>query len=128
MKLLLDTHIVIWAIMDDPRLTNAAKALIDDNASECFFSAASVWEVAVKTSIPRRFLGIHAGDYTKEALQMGLRNMDVTTEHAEIIETLPRIHGDPFDRMLVAQAIVEGCILVTHDDDIAKYGAFVRKV
>ncbi|MBR4611761.1 MAG: type II toxin-antitoxin system VapC family toxin [Kiritimatiellae bacterium] len=128
MKLLLDTHIVIWAIMDDPRLTNTAKALIDDNAGECFFSAASVWEVAVKNSIPRRFLGIHAGDFTKESLQMGLRNMDVTTEHAEIIETLPYYHGDPFDRMLVAQAIVEGCILVTHDDDIAKYGAFVRKV
>lgn len=128
MKLLLDTHIVIWAIMDDPRLTNTAKALIDENAGECFFSAASVWEVAVKNSIPRRFLGIHAGDFTKESLQMGLRNMDVTTEHAEIIETLPYYHGDPFDRMLVAQAMAEDCILVTHDDKLPQYGAFVRKV
>ena len=128
MKLLLDTHIVIWAIMDDPRLTNTAKALIDDNAGECFFSAASVWEVAVKNSIPRRFLGIHAGDFTKESLQMGLRNMDVTTEHAEIIETLPHFHDDPFDRMLIAQAMAEDCILVTHDDKLPQYGAFVRKV
>ncbi|MBP5543628.1 MAG: type II toxin-antitoxin system VapC family toxin [Kiritimatiellae bacterium] len=128
MKLLLDTHIVIWAIMDDPRLTNTAKALIDDNAGECFFSAASVWEVAVKNSIPRRFLGIHAGDFTKESLQMGLRNMDVTTEHAEIIETLPYYHDDPFDRMLIAQAMAEDCILVTHDDKLPQYGAFVRKV
>lgn len=98
------------------------------NAEECFFSAATIWEVSIKNSVPKRFLGISAVNFIQEALAMGFRNMDVTTEHAAMVETLPRIHADPFDRMLVAQAIVEGCTLITHDDDIAKYGAFVRKV
>ena len=128
MKLLLDTHIVIWAIMDDPRLTKTARAFIDENADECFFSAASVWEASIKNSVPKRTLGISGENFTKEAMKMGMRNMDVTIEHAELVETLPYYHADPFDRMLVAQAIAEGCILVTHDDNIAKYGAFVRRV
>ena len=128
MKLLLDTHIVLWAIMDNPKLTKNAKALIEENAGESFFSAASVWEVAIKNSLPKRILGISSMNFVHEALSMGFRNMDVTTEHSAIVETLPPIHGDPFDRMLVAQAMVEGCTLVTHDDTIAKYGEFVKKV
>ncbi len=128
MKLLLDTHIVLWAIMDDPRLTRSAKALLMNNAGECFFSAASVWEVAIKNSIPGRFIGISSKDLAAEAKAAGFHNMDVTSEHAEVIETLPHHHEDPFDRMLVAQAMAEGCILVTHDDRLPAYGAFVRHV
>ncbi len=128
MKLLLDTHIVLWSIMDDPRLTRSAKKLIAENAGECFFSAASVWEVAIKNSIPGRFVGISSMNFTIEAKAAGFRNMDVTTEHAELVETLPHHHEDPFDRMLVAQAVAEGCLLVTHDDRIPAYGAFVKRV
>ncbi len=128
MKLLLDTHIVLWSIMDNPKLTDFAKSLIQENSGESFFSAASVWEIAIKNSLPKRYLGISAANFIQEALAMGFRNMDVTTEHATVVESLPLIHGDPFDRMLVAQALVEGCTLVTHDDDIAKYGEFVRQI
>ena len=128
MKLLLDTHIVIWAIMDDPRLTRTAKALMTENAGECFFSAASIWEVAIQNSMPGRFVGISSKDLAAEAKCAGFRNMDVTSEHAEVVETLPHHHEDPFDRMLVAQAMAEGCVLVTHDDHLPAYGAFVRRV
>ena len=128
MKLLLDTHIVIWAIMDDSRLTRSARSLLTDNAGACFFSLASIWEVAIKNSIPGRFIGISSKELAAEAQAAGFRNMDVTSEHAEVVETLPHHHEDLFDRMLVAQAMAEGCILVTHDDHLPAYGAFVKRV
>ena len=126
-KYLFDTHIFIWAFDNSPLLSAEARYLLGEYDKELYFSPVSVWEVAIKFRT-RRSLGIAAADYRRRILEGGFRELPITSNHATVVESLPLIHGDPFDRMLVAQALVEGCTLVTHDDNIAKYGEFVRKV
>lgn len=128
MNLLLDTHIALWAIVDDRRLPREAAAWIADGANSIWVSAASVWEIAIKRMLAKKSMpisGRQALGYFREA---GYRLLEIRPEHAAAIEDLPTIHADPFDRMLVAQAEVEPLKLVTSDALLARYGRSVIAV
>ena len=127
MKILFDTHLLLWAITDDRRLSARVRALLADPANECFYSAASVWEVAIKNGLPKRSLGIPADAFRREVEEAGFRPLPVRPEHAAAVENLPHLHEDPFDRLLLAQARAEGCILLTSDSVLPAYGDPVRK-
>ena len=124
MRLLLDTHIAIWAIADHPSLSVKARNLINDLDNTIVVSAATVWEIAIKHALARG--GVNdmpiSGD---EALgffrQAGFEMLDISPTHAAAVETLSPLHGDPFDRLLVAQAMTVPLRLVTHDQKIAAY-------
>ena len=127
MKYLFDTHIFLWAFDNHPQLSAEARYLLGKYDEDLYFSPVNVWEIANKAGT-KHPLDTTAEEFRQNLIDGGFRELPVTSSHAAMVETLPRIHGDPFDRMLVAQALVEGCILVTHDDNVAKYGAFVRQV
>ena len=118
-RLLLDTHVLIWWVEDSPRLASDVHELIADPRNELLISAASVWEIAIK-----RALGKLSFPHNISAVirTEGLRELPVTSFHAEQAGGLPRHHGDLFDRMLVAQAQAEGLAIVTEDPVIARYG------
>ena len=119
MRLLLDTHAALWWIGGDPRLGHGARAELEDDAHEVLLSAAVVWEVAIKRSLGR----LHAPvDLAGTLLQSDVRGLPVSVEHAEAVERLPLHHRDPFDRLLVAQATVEGAALVSGDAALRPYG------
>lgn len=124
MRLLLDTHVALWAVVDDRRLTAAAAALIADPANEVFVSAASVWEIAIKHALRREgpsampIGGAEALGYFREA---GYGLLPVTAAHAAAVEALPPHHADPFDRLLAAQAMTEPMRLMTHDRILVRY-------
>ena len=127
MKFLFDTHIFLWAFDNHPHLSAEARYLLGEYDEELYFSPVNVWEIANKAGT-KHPLDTTTEEFRQSPMDGGFRELPVTSRHAAVVETLPRIHGDPFDRMLVAQAMVEGCILVTHDDNVAKYGPFVRRV
>ncbi len=125
MRLLLDTHIALWAIADDPRLSDLARSLIDDPDNAVMVSAATVWEISIKHALARGNMpisGEEALGYFRSA-EFGL--LDITPAHAAAVETLPPLHGDPFDRILVAQAMTEPLRLLTRDAQVAAYGGMV---
>jgi PIN domain nuclease of toxin-antitoxin system len=128
MRLLLDTHILLWTIAESRRLSTDARALIGDASSEITFSAVSLWEVAIKTGRGRADFHIEAGLLRRQMLDNGFVELAVTGAHAVALASLPALHRDPFDRMLVAQAMVEGVMLVTGDRAVAKYPGPIRLV
>lgn len=131
MRLLIDTHIVLWRMAADPRLSSHAIALMDDPGNSVTVSAVSVWEVAIKHALAR---GGKAGvfpsgrEFLVEVRAVGLDPMAITAEHAAVLDGLPPHHGDPFDRLLVAQARSESMHLLTADAQLAVYGDFVLLV
>lgn len=121
MNLLLDTHLLLWTVSVSSRLSPKARRLIDDQTSAVHFSAASIWEIAIKSSRRRDDVSIDP-DLLYRALQArGFIELAVTGDHALKITDLPHIHGDPFDRLLLAQAMVEGLTLLTTDAQLARY-------
>lgn len=128
MRLLLDSHIAIWALTNDPRLSEAARELLLDDDNEVFVSAVSVWEIAIKHSLGRRRMPFSGTDATRYFREAGYRLLDFTPAHAAGIERLPPIHTDPFDRLLLAQARSEPLHLLTHDAVMARYGDPVLRV
>ena len=121
MQLLLDTHVALWAIVDDPRLAKAARSLIQAPNNTVVVSAVSVWEIAIKRALGRGEMPVSATDALAFFREAGYLLLAVSPEHAAAVELLPLIHGDPFDRMLVAQALTEPLRLVTHDNTVARY-------
>jgi PIN domain nuclease of toxin-antitoxin system len=124
MRLLLDTHIALWAIADDARLPTKARHLIEDAENDILVSAATIWEIAIKHGLGRG--GTNAMPISAPAAldwfgKAGYGLIDITTAHAAAVETLPPLHQDPFDRMLVAQALTEPLRLLTHDPAVAAY-------
>ena len=119
MNLLLDTHAFLWAIDNNPQLSQKARESIIDGNNIVFVSAATAWEIAIKKSIGK--LRIPNGDYLEELKLHRFTPLDITTEHALMVENLPPHHKDPFDRMLIAQAQVEKLTLVTGDAKIKAY-------
>ncbi len=121
MNLLLDTHVALWAIVDSPRLPAQARAQIASTQNNIWISAASIWEIAIKHSLGRGEMPVSA----REALNFfdgaGYQLLSVSAAHAAAVETLPPHHQDPFDRILVAQAIAEPLRLMTHDPSVARY-------
>jgi PIN domain nuclease of toxin-antitoxin system len=128
MKLLLDTHLLLWAAGDPGRLSGPALALIDDSANELIFSAASLWEIAIKRRLGREDFRVDLPLLRRGLLDNGYCELPVTSEHAIAVEGLPPIHRAPFDRILVAQATFEGMALLTVDPIVARYQGPVRKV
>ncbi|HEY1059498.1 MAG TPA: type II toxin-antitoxin system VapC family toxin [Limnobacter sp.] len=121
MNLILDTHIALWAITDHPRLPQQARQLIESSRSQIWVSVASLWEIAIKHSLGRGAMPISAGEANRYFEQAGFYLLPIETEHAVAVADLPPIHHDPFDRILVAQALTEPLKLLTHDATVAKY-------
>ena len=121
MRLLLDTHIALWAISDDPRLSGAARALITAPENEIFVSAASIWEISIKYRLGRTNMPVSGAEALGWFRESGYRLLSISPEHAVAVEALAPLHADPFDRMLVAQALYEPLRLVTHDGQVARY-------
>jgi PIN domain nuclease of toxin-antitoxin system len=127
-KLLLDTHLLLWAASEPHRLPAAASALISDPANALAFSAASLWEVAIKAGLGRADFRADAALLRRGLLDNGYEELAVTGAHAAAVAGLPPLHRDPFDRMLVAQARIEGLLLVTADPVVAAYAGPIRRV
>jgi PIN domain nuclease of toxin-antitoxin system len=128
MKLLLDTHVLLWAAGQPDRLPSKVRKLLDDPRNEPIFSSASLWEIAIKSGLGRDDFQVDARLLRRGLLDNGYSELPITSEHAVAIDGLPPIHKDPFDRLLVAQAMVEGITLLTADPLVAQYPAPVRKV
>lgn len=128
MKLLLDTHLLLWAAGQPEHLSAAARAAIEDSQNELFFSAASLWEVAIKRALGRDDFRADPRLLRRGLLENGYQELSITSEHAVSIDVLPAIHKDPFDRILVAQSIVEGITLLTADPMVAQYPGPVQRV
>lgn len=128
MKLLLDTHVLIWAAGFPDRLSVEARELIADTHNDLVFSAASLWEVAIKSGFGREDFTVDARLLRRGLLDNGYSELPVASEHAVAIDGLPPIHKDPFDRLLIAQAMVEGITLLTTDDLVGEYPGPIRKI
>lgn len=128
MKLLLDTHLLLWAAGSPEQLSDEARQLLEDPLNELLFSAASLWEIAIKRGLGRADFLVDARVLRRGLLDNGYQELAISSEHAVFIDSLPLIHKDPFDRVLVAQATVEGVVLLTADELVAKYPGPVRKV
>lgn len=126
MKLLLDTHLLLWSAVGSERLSAEARRLIESPETELFFSAASIWEVAIKDALGRADFQMDPRLLRRGLLDNGYLELPVTGVHAAEIGLLPPLHGDPFDRILVAQARVEGFMLLTADPMVARYRGPVR--
>ena len=121
MNLLLDTHVALWAITDHPQLPTRARELIESPRATVWVSVASVWEIAIKHSLGRGDMPVSSRDATRFFRDSGYGLLSVEAEHVMAVEELPRHHQDPFDRLLVAQALVEPMRLITHDAQVARY-------
>ena len=119
MNLLLDTHVFLWAVDDNPNLSATAREAIIDGNNIVYVSAATAWEISIKRAIGK--LRIPESDYLEELRLHRFMPLSITTEHALAVENLPPHHKDPFDRMLIAQAQEEKLTLVTRDQRIKKY-------
>jgi PIN domain nuclease of toxin-antitoxin system len=128
MKLLLDTHLLLWAAGDPERLPTQARQLIDNPENELLFSAASLWEVAIKRGLKRPDFKVDARLLRRGLLDNGYSELPIVSDHVVATESLPPIHRDPFDRVLVAQATVEGITLLTTDSVVSQYPGPIRTV
>ena len=128
MKLLLDTQLLLWTSGQSNRLPRAARRLLEDARNELIFSAASIWEIAIKSSRRREDFEVEPRVLRRNLLSTGYIELSVTSDHAVAIDLLPPIHKDPFDRLLLAQALHEGLTLLTTDQRLAEYPGPVRKV
>jgi PIN domain nuclease of toxin-antitoxin system len=127
-NVLLDTHVALWAIIDSPRLTKKARELIESPRSTLWVSAASVWEIAIKHSLGRGDMPVSSQGALRYFRESGYRLLAIEPEHAAAVENLPALHADPFDRILVAQALVEPMRLITHDSVVARYSDTIIEI
>jgi PIN domain nuclease of toxin-antitoxin system len=128
MRLLLDTHLLLWATARSRRLSREARGLLENPHNDVYFSAASLWEIAIKAALRRSDFQIDIARLRAVLPDMGFQELPVTGAHAERLASLPPLHKDPFDRMLVAQAQSEPLVLLTNDAALAVYGDLVRVV
>jgi PIN domain nuclease of toxin-antitoxin system len=126
MKILLDTHLLLWAAGEPGRLSTTARKLMRD--ADLIFSAASFWEIAIKRGLGRNDFQVDPRLLRRGLLDNGYTELALGSDHAIAIDGLPVLHKDPFDRILVAQAIVEGITLLTGDPLVAQYAGPVRRV
>jgi PIN domain nuclease of toxin-antitoxin system len=126
-KVLLDTHVVVWATHQSARLGAARQLVLD--ADQRLLSAVCVWELAIKQGLGKLTVGSDVRTWTRRVTsELVLDHLPITAEHAAAVEHLPDVHRDPFDRLLVAQAVAEGAVLLTADERLAAYGDVVRLV
>jgi PIN domain nuclease of toxin-antitoxin system len=128
LRLLLDTHIILWRLTADPRLPKRAIAMIDEDALSVDVSAISVWEVAIKWALRKGRpddMPVSGMDFLREIERALIAPLPVQPIHAAAVDDLPMLHGDPFDRFLLATARHEGMTFLTHDSALANYGDFI---
>ena len=128
MKLLLDTHVLLWAAGDPRRLAAPVRRMIEDPETELLFSVVSLWEIVIKRQQGREDFQVEPGVLRRGLLDNGYAELPVRGPHALAVEALPAIHKDPFDRLLVAQAISEGVTLLTADEILARYPGPIRAI
>ena len=126
--LLLDTHLILWAAFEPDRLSAKASKQLRSRQAPLLFSLASLWEVAIKTSLGRADFVVDVKSLHKGLLTAGFKELPIQANHVARVATLPWVHKDPFDRLLVAQAIEEKVTLLTADTALKAYGRFVRVV
>jgi len=127
-NLLLDTHIALWAITDSPRLTGQARELLLAPHAQLWVSAASIWEISIKHALGRGDMPVSGHEALDWFRRSGYRLLAISAEHTAGVETLPAHHHDPFDRILIAQALIEPMRLLTHDAQVAMYSQTIVKV
>jgi PIN domain nuclease of toxin-antitoxin system len=127
MKLLLDTQLLLWAAGQPERLSATARKLLSNRRNELLFSAASLWEIAIKNTLGREDFRVEPRLLRRGLLDNGYTELPITSQHAVSIDSLPPLHKDPFDRLLLAQATCEGITLLTGDAQLARYPGPVRK-
>jgi PIN domain nuclease of toxin-antitoxin system len=128
MRLLVDTHLLLWATAKSRRLPKEARRLLEDPGNEVFFSAASLWEIVIKAALRRPDFKVDVSLLRSALVEMGFAELPVSGAHAERLASLPPLHKDPFDRMLVAQSLAEPLVLLTNDGTLAGYGEVVKVV
>jgi PIN domain nuclease of toxin-antitoxin system len=126
MRVLLDTHVLLWAVLQSRRLNSDVVALLEDPINDVYFSAASIWEVAIKYGRGKPEFDIPPAEIDKGARLVGFAELPVKAAVATRVAALPHHHRDPFDRLLIAQAEAHGLTLYTADPWLPHYGAFVR--
>lgn len=127
MKLLLDTHVLLWAAAGEG-LSHKTQARLADPDHELLFSAASIWEVAIKSALGRADFDLDAAVFRRELLESGYAELPIDGAHAAAVARLPDLHRDPFDRILVAQALVEGVTLMTLDEAVLRYPGPIERI
>jgi PIN domain nuclease of toxin-antitoxin system len=125
---LLDTHVALWAIADRPKLPQKARELIASPKTNVWISVASIWEIAIKHSLGRGDMPVSGKDALRYFAESGYRCLSVEPEHAVAVEYLPAHHSAPFDRILIAQALVEPMRLMTHDALVARYSDTIIEI
>ena len=128
MRLLLDTHLLLWAVASSRRLPREVRGLLEDGSNDAYFSAASIWEIAIKGALRRQDFRVDLVALEKALPAMGLIELPVSAAHAAGVARLPPIHRDPFDRLLVAQSIAEPLTLFSNDGVFERYLRDVRIV
>jgi len=127
-RLLLDTHLLLWAAASSARLPREARELLQDDTNDVYYSAASIWEIAIKSSLRRKDFRIDLTQLLGILPEMGLIELPVTAAHATRVTELPLIHRDPFDRLLIAQSVAEPLTLLTNDALLDRYRVGARIV
>ena len=128
MRLLLDTHVMLWAMLDDARLTEDARKIIEDSRNDVYFSVVSLCEISLKRMAHPDRMSVDAAHAREAFLAAGYGELPFGGSRAEAMDTLPLLHRDPFDRMLLAQAKAEGMKILSHDNRFPAYGDFVIAV
>ena len=128
MRVLLDTHVLLWALAEEDRLDQATRALLEDPETSVFFSAASIWEIAIKARLGRVDFAVRPADIAHAARDTGFEELAIRSAAAALVAELPLHHRDPFDRILVAQAITEPLRLYTADPLLRPYSELVQLI
>jgi PIN domain nuclease of toxin-antitoxin system len=128
MKVLPDSHILAWFAEDDAKLSDEMRDTLEDSENEIFFSSASIWELTIKRGLNRRGFNIEPRIMHRALLENGFNELVVNSRHAFMLEALPPIHKDPFDRIRIAQATAEGMLFLTSDEMLARYPGPIRFV
>ena len=128
MRILLDTHVLVWVLLEPDRLSGDDRTAIEEAADEVLFSAVNIWEIAIKAQLGRPGFVFDAGEIARTAIGSGFIELAVRSDAAARVGRLPLLHRDPFDRLLVAQALVEPALLYTADRDLAPYSELVQVI
>jgi PIN domain nuclease of toxin-antitoxin system len=128
MKLLLDTHVLLWTAAFPERMPFHVQDTLEDSSNTLYFSVVAIWETAIKFGRGRRDFEVNPANLRRKLLDNDIRELAIRSEHAVAVVTLPPIHKDPFDRLLIAQATVEGITLLTSDETIARYPGPIRRI
>lgn len=128
MKLLLDTHLLLWAAIEPNQLSKTARILINNKNNTLLFSVASLWEIAIKNTLGREDFYVDPRILRRGLLDNDYHELSINAEHVVIVDTLPTLHKDPFDRILIAQCIIENITFLTADSMVAQYPGPIQKI